>query len=326
MPERRPRAMVIGVGHVGALIARDLVVSGAFSEVVLAGRSEPRVEGVALSLRVLSEYLSNDVKVTRSGADWMGSADVVVVAIKDDYDPRRLLRKEALPQDIERSVRTVGLRLDVPLLAEVADRLSGFRGKIAVVTNPVEICAVLMKRSVASATVVGLGLSVDAARFAMVARRMGYGSDVRKTWFAGNHFDGPVALRSLWPLPAGSDRPSEAHVAQMLSASRTIGPRIVGGLGFTAYDCASVFADDVRWLAGDSVKFEQLCGSLADLETTSGGPLVRLPAGVVESLRLDGLSASEVGAVAEGRERTRRSVRAILDRGLFGYRDQGDRR
>jgi glutamyl-tRNA reductase len=105
----RPNSIaIIGVGRLGSNLAQELIRSGAFSKIYLDNRSESRLESVTLSLRVFASCVGSQIEIIPVREKFPQDADIALITIKENYDPRTLLEKENLPEGFERNVRTIG--------------------------------------------------------------------------------------------------------------------------------------------------------------------------------------------------------------------------
>jgi malate/lactate dehydrogenase len=264
---------IIGVGRLGSNLAQELIRSGAFSKLYLDNRSISRLESVALSLRVFASCVGSQTEIVTVRGKIPNDASIVVITIKESYDPRTLLEREQLPEGFERNVRTIGIRKDLPLVKAVCAKLNGYRGKIVVVTNPVDIFTCLVKGWIPTAEVYGFGVTVDAARLAFCAQQEGVKCTAADCVLGGVHIGRLVQLRSLWNQASPLYLKSELAVEDLLEDVSKIGPAIVRGLGFTLHDCATVFARDLTWLAAKDSTRKYLCVSIGNQSSAVARPL-----------------------------------------------------
>ena len=274
MVEHRRNVLMIGAGRLGMTLSQELVRQRLAGSLFLNTRSVAKLSSCALSLSVYALTVESTTQVFAGAPPDLGSIDLIVIAVKDDYDPRRLLKRaEFLPSGMNRDVRTIGFRRDLPLLGDVCRELKGYRGTIAVLTNPVELMAVAVKRWVPSAQVVGLGLSVDAARLAFVATNSGVPTRPVDCPLGGSHMGVSVPLCTRWTSAAQIRVQSSQQIQRWLTESRKIGPQVVRGLGFSLYDCAAVLAKDLGSLLQPTLGALSVYASLATMNDAWGGPI-----------------------------------------------------
>lgn len=313
------RVLIAGVGKLGGTIAQELMRSGVHDEILLSNRSARRLNGMITSLQVLGSIYES--KTTIKGAPKMSpesDCDLVVIAIKDDYDPRQLLADEQLPDGFESNVRTIGLKRDLPLMVEFCRKISGFSGTVVVLTNPVDIMASLVKRLLPKATVIGFGVSIDAARLAYLARREGLRCKWTDCPLGGAHIGTPIPLKSCWSRDCELFDKGPEKLDELITSAMTIGPEIVSGLGFTLHDCSAVFSRDIDWLAQADADRSLIFASLASGGSAGAIPIGKGPGGLLSG-RADLLSADEVELMKPGRDRVETAVRMIAEQGLFGF-------
>jgi hypothetical protein len=252
---------IFGTGRLGTLLSQELIRADKIGTIYLSRRSRHRLEGICLSLSVFGSVVRSKTRIKPFVPKNLGSVDLVVIAIKDNYDPRELITEERFPSWYPVNVRTVGLRRDLPLLMDVCSLLKRFRGKIAVLTNPVDIVTGMVTAWCPEANVVGLGASVDSARIAYRLSTMGVECDYRELLVVGEHGNKLIPVRRSWPETVLQRVGSSASLRGLLSAAEAIGPAIVNGIGYTSHDCAFVFSRDVLALTGCDARERWIVGS-----------------------------------------------------------------
>ena len=308
---------IFGAGRLGSLLAQEVIRAGTAATVFLSNRSQDRLFGTMLSLQIFSAAVRSNTRVAVFSPDALREVAVAVIAVKDAYDPRLLLGSERLPRGIERNVRTVGIKHDLPLIRDVCRKLSGFRGIVAVLTNPVDIFTVFVKEWLPDAQVFGLGLSVDAARFSFVARRAGFSCSPSDCPFGGTHIGSPIPLRSIWNTRSDVAAQSDDFVRDAMQQAMRIGPDIVRQLGFTLHDCGAMFAEDLSWLVRRDEKRAILCASAGDSNSATGFPFERGDDGAIRRKR--DLAAAEVKALEMSQRRIHELVALIRRNPWVGY-------
>jgi malate/lactate dehydrogenase len=284
----RPSSIaIVGVGRLGSHIAQELIRSETFSTIYLDNRSQDRLESMTLSLRVFASCVGSGTRIIPVGEKFPQEADIVLITLKEHYDPRILLKRELLPEGFDRNVRTIGIKKDLPLVRGVCGKLQGYRGKLIVITNPVDIFTVLVKEWVPTADVYGFGVSVDSARLAFSAQERGIKCSSQDCPLGGVHIGRIVQLRSLWNSRSPLFLQNEFAIDDLLKDARCIGPDIVRGLGFTLHDCAAVFTRDLKWFAGKDPNRKYLCASVGDAHSAAAWPILYSEAqGLYEIFRM----------------------------------------
>ncbi|MFI9811771.1 lactate/malate family dehydrogenase [Saccharothrix variisporea] len=175
--------MRIGVfgaaGAVGGAVAAAVVAQGLAGEVVLVDRAADGVACTAMDLGVLAAG-SAPVRVRVGTAAELAGCEVVVLTASV---PHR-----------DGALRSEFLTANSAVLRELADALSGWRGTLLVVTNPVDVLCLIASRLLPDATVLGYALN-DSWRLAeaigLVTGRAG--SRIR-AWSLGGHGEHMVPL------------------------------------------------------------------------------------------------------------------------------------
>jgi malate/lactate dehydrogenase len=270
----RPDSIAImGIGRLGGSLAQELIRGNTFSKIYLYNRSASRLDSTVLSLRVFASWIGSQTEIQAINDQLPQDVAIVVIAVKEDYDPRVLLKRERLPQGFERNVRTIGIKKDLPLVRDVCVKLHGYTGKIVIVTNPVDIFTVLAKEWVPTAEVYGFGVTLDAARLAYCAQQHGIKCVANDCPLGGTHSEKLVQLRSLWSPQSSFVKQSELVIDELLLSASKIGPAIVRGLGFTLHDCAAIFSRDLAWFAGKDTTRKYLCASVGNDSSATAWPL-----------------------------------------------------
>ena len=176
------------------------------------------------------------------------------------------------------------------------------------VTNPVDIVASYVSRWLPEATVVGLGVSLDAARLAYILS-----GELRKRItrhmcpLGGEHGGNLVPLRALWDGSLLAQLAAHPECETEILKAERIGFTIVEDLGYSVHDCAVVFAEDVAWLsAGCNDSMGTV--SIWD-ETASIGWPVRFREGSLIKIRP--LGKRERRSVREARDRVAAYLQAL---------------
>lgn len=248
------RVAVVGTGRVGTRLAEQLVIDHAADAIYLWNRSQDKLNGVITALGVWRPLISSKVQIDRLAFDQINAIDLLVLAIKERYDPRQLMREPGLPDWLPTDLRYIGCMRDLPSVVEVATKLQSYRGIVLVLTNPVDVFTTLIGEMLPNATVLGAGLTLDAARFQVACEEMfGVPAQEFTCPLGGEHGGILVPLKGLWMQLMGEAKTREVlkHVKEIEERARGYGVRIVEDLGFTCQDCAVVVSKDIGWLLSD---------------------------------------------------------------------------
>lgn len=247
------RVAIIGTGKLGTRLAEQLVLDGHFDEVLLWNRSQEKLRGTILSLNIWANLLNTKTRISQFDWDSVESLNLIVLAIKEHYDPRALLKGNPPPSWIPQQLRYAGLLRDLPQVKSVCEKLINFRGTLAVVTNPVDIITSFVSQFLPQTRVYGLGSSVDSARLSYIASNyLGYKVDPQCIPVGGEHGHQIVAFKTLWSIDQTTYNAISSHVPEWSVTANDVSIRIVTDLGYTLQDCAVTFAEDVAWLAGET--------------------------------------------------------------------------
>lgn len=244
---------IIGTGKIGSHLAEFLLTTPLIEEIHLANRNKDRLEGRLISLQLRAHLLGSKTQVEK--LDWkkINDLDIIAICIKDNYDPRKLLQENELPDWLPHNLRYVGLLKDLPLVELLCgNRLKNYKGIIGVITNPVEITTFFISKWLPQAKVFGLGASVDSARISYIIKNeQEFEIDKYCCVVAGEHGNDLVAVSKLWTAEKKLSKLSRQQIADYVNRATNVGFEIVNKLGFTLQDSAPVFADDIKWILGD---------------------------------------------------------------------------
>ncbi len=314
---RTRNVAIIGLGKLGGRLCEEVVRTGWAGKLLLWNRSQRRLEGMMMSLQVYGTLVGSRTTVGILNPAELSADDVVVIALKDNYDPRDLLSDEKYPGWFTVDVRTVGFRRDLPLVRNVCSMLRNFDGIVLVVTNPLDIFTNLVKHWLPKATVLGLGVSLDAAR--LYTTLIGHQVQVM-SWhdcpLGGEHGKHSVVIESLWKRNPQALGIKGKQLSRLLSQALQVGPRIVAGLGYTLHDCVLVFVDDIRWICEQGATRKWLHASFASSEGATGRPLC-FDNSTCRILPFLGLATVEADLISKAGRRNARLVSRILGHPLF---------
>jgi hypothetical protein len=307
---------VIGMGRLGLRLSEEIIRAGLCQRLLLRNRSQRKLDGAILSLRIIAKLTNRQTSIDVLKKKDLAHADIIVIAVKDEYDPRDLLADEKYPAWFPKDVRTIGLRRDLPLVRNVCNLLSGYSGQVLVLTNPVDVVATFVKEWLPEADVLGLGVSLDAARLCYSLRELGVPvHSWRECPVAGEHGRDLIVLKSLWEENLRNSIDS-AIIDRALQNSAKIGPDIVKGLGYTLHDCILVFFQDIQWLSEPHAGSDLMFGSLGNTEGSIGRPLVRSgDSGRLQAFEI--LADTEKTAIDQAREKVAELVVRIRQASEF---------
>lgn len=266
---------IIGTGRIGTRLAEQLVVDRVSNQILLWNRTSLRLEGTILSLNVWARILQ--LNSTFSILDWenLNSVDLVVIAIKEKYDPREIIVTEPPPPWLPQNLRYVGLIKDLPLLRAVCEKLGEYNGKVVVLTNPVDIMASLVSKWLPNADVFGLGATLDSARLSyLLYNKFSLNVSPYDILLGGEHGSQMVPLKSIWHFNNNINSVTYKEVQNLIPEVKEIGFQIVRCLGYTLQDCAVVFSNDIAWLLAHRQEHKISVFSIWDESACVGLPVI----------------------------------------------------
>ncbi len=233
------RIGIVGLGWVGSSVAISTLQQGAARELLLSDVREGLADGEAMDLAHGAPFYPA-ARVRSAEVEEMVDADAVVICAgrggKPDEPRLELLRDNAA------------------IARDIGRRLSGCRGIVVVVTNPVDVLTHLVAEAsgLSPERVIGTGTMLDTARIRqMLGRELDVSPRSIHAHVVGEHGDSEVALWSsarvggtpLRDLPEW-DRAAEPRVAEDV---RRAAYEIIRRKGATNHAIGLVTAALLRW-------------------------------------------------------------------------------
>lgn len=235
---------IVGTGKIGSALAFELLFNKSISEIRLYNRDSSKLEALITSLSISSFQLRKNIIICELDFNSLEDIDLIIIAVKDTYDLRELSKSKLLPSWLPRNLRYTGIINDYYQLIEVSLKLKSFNGIIGVITNPVEIATKIVSEISLSKLVFGLGVSIDASRFAYemfkVQKILLNPNDIH---FFGEHGNNLNLVKNLSLKTLNYD-----NYKKTIINSTKIGFEIVFKIGYTLYDCIISFSEDIKWL------------------------------------------------------------------------------
>ncbi len=238
---------IIGTGRLGTRLAEQFILDNTCSELYLWNRSQDKLDGTILSLNLWKSILKSEAKIDKLNWAQFNNLDAVVIAIKERYDPR-ILNTNTLPDWLPKNMRYVGIFNDFPILREICNLLINFKGKVIILTNPVDIMTSLAKRWLKNSTVIGLGTTLDSARLTYYLNKLySIKVDYSKVLLFGEHGADLFPIYEYWDnsLIKMIDK---TEIQRIIKEVQKVGFDIVKNLGYSLQDCALIFSHDISWL------------------------------------------------------------------------------
>lgn len=296
------RIAIIGTGRIGTRLAEQLAFDRVCDEIFLWNRSYNKLEGVLLSLNKLMELARVNIKISKLDFRKLNDIDLIVIAIKESYDPRTLGDDGHMGAWLPREdLKYVGLKYDLPQVQQVCRKLKDYKNAILVISNPVDLIASVIQKTVQSARVYGSGVSLDAARLAI---RLSSKTDIqlkgKDVLLAGEHGTNLIPVKSHWSKELANV--PDGLISNCLRESRETRERIVRFLGYTLHDCAHVFFKDIEWLLNTSKEDKCNAFSIWRNRACIGWPVIRdSNTGSIEPI--ESLNEQEIHAITTAEDR-----------------------
>ena len=237
------RVGIIGTGSVGASVAVSTLQSGVADELLLYDVRQAVAEGEAMDLAHGASFYP-PATVRPAAIDEMLDADAVVVCADRGGPPGRS-RLELLGKNAS-------------VIRDVGKQLTGARGIIVMVSNPVDVLTHLMTEAsgLPAERVIGTGTMLDTARLRhAVGRIIEVDPHSIHAYVVGEHGDSEVVLWStarvgLVPLRdwGGWERQREAIVTDSV---RLAGHEVIRRKGATNHAIGMATADLLRCILRD---------------------------------------------------------------------------
>ena len=237
------RVAIIGTGWVGSSVAISTLHSGIVDELLLSDLNTEVAEGEAMDLAHGASFYPT-ANVRTATVEEMVDADVIVIS------SGRGGRPEESRLDL--------LRDNAEIIQEIGRRLTGCRGIIVMVTNPVDVLTRVMVEAsgLPPARVIGTGTMLDTARLRQVLGRvLRLDPHSVQAQVVGEHGDSEVVLWSgvqVGGVPL-RDWPGWTQDQELLFADevRTAASQIIRRKGATNHAIGLVAAELLRCILRD---------------------------------------------------------------------------
>jgi L-lactate dehydrogenase len=311
---------IIGMGWVGSSVAMSTLHSGIARELVLNDLRAELAEGEAMDLSHGAAFYP--AVLVRTGAiEDMRDCDAVVIAAGRGGGPTES--------------RLALLRDNAIIVRDLARRLSGLRGLLIVVTNPVDVLTqiALEASALPPSRVLGTGTMLDTARLRQaLGRELGLDPRSVHAQVIGEHGDSEVAL---WHSAQIGGVPlrrypgwTQNHELRIASEVRRAAYEIIRRKGATNHAIGLVTATLLRWVLRDERRVLTVSRVQFGAHGIEGVAL-SLPTivginGALEVLEPE-LDATESLALQESASKLRAARAALAPRGAKSSRPTDER-
>jgi malate/lactate dehydrogenase len=246
---------IIGTGKIGTRLAEQLILDKVCSNLFLWNRSSGKLKGINISLQIWNYLSHSNTSIYIMRDKDLKKIDLLVICIKENYDPRQMLLEDPPPTWLPRNLRYAGLKKDIILIKKMCEKYRAYKGKVVVITNPVDIMTTYVTKWMPEAQVFGLGISVDKARYEyFIKNKYKISFKEKNIVFAGEH--GNDLISFYCPDRSGSNKKHipKNIINEALKDARKVGFYLVKKLGYTLQDCVIEFSKDIQWLIGNGNK------------------------------------------------------------------------
>lgn len=237
---------IIGVGKIGSQLAFEILKDDFVSEIQIFNRNRNKSKALILSLEIAALQYDKNISIKELDFENINSLDLVVVSIKELYDPRIKLSQNEFPNWFPKNLRYCGFYDDFPIIKTITKKISEYTGIVAVITNPVELMTKYIADNTKSKHVFGLGSSVDSSRMSFaLSKYFDTKISSNKLILYGEHGNNLFTVSNLLP-----DEFKNSNYSDAISKASTIGFDLVKKIGYTLFDCIPTFIEDIKWLLG----------------------------------------------------------------------------
>jgi L-lactate dehydrogenase len=145
---------IVGAGAVGQAIAIAVSAARFGDELVVTSRTFNQAAALAADVQDQCTALASHSRIRAGATSELYVCDAVIIAVRAPFHNTHI-----------RDVRMGGICANAALIAELGRALSGYDGKVLVVTNPVDIMSRLLAEVSANRQVYGIGSALDSARY-----------------------------------------------------------------------------------------------------------------------------------------------------------------
>lgn len=237
---------IIGAGKIGSQLAFEILKDDFVSEIQIFNRNKNKSKALILSFEIAALQYDKNISIKEFDFENINSLDLVVVSVKELYDPRIKLSQNEFPIWFPKNLRYCGFYDDFPIIKTITKKISEYTGVVAVITNPVELMTKYIADNIKSKHIFGLGSSLDSSRMSFALSKY-FDTKIcsTKLLFYGEHGNNLYTVSNLLPTELKNSNYSDA-----ISKASTIGFELVKKIGYTLFDCIPTFVEDIKWLLG----------------------------------------------------------------------------
>lgn len=225
---------IIGAGAVGQTVAALLVGEPWCDRLLITSRTAESTASLVADLDDMSHVVHAGTRVRAVTVADLDQADAVVMCPRAEFT-----------NTATRNVRMAGLAANAPLIAELARTLTGYRGPVVMVTNPVDVLSRLFA-TISGSPTYGIGSATDTARYrAALAAHHRVPVSAVDGYVIGEHGDGAVICASTTTVHGTPCTvPLDLVRAELADRPR----RINAGIGRTRHGPAAAVLSALRKL------------------------------------------------------------------------------
>ncbi|MFA6461015.1 MAG: hypothetical protein WCV90_02015 [Candidatus Woesearchaeota archaeon] len=239
---------IIGMGNVGSNLASSLILTHSVSELMIYSKLSSTCLGLKLDLDDLSTSLDCSVNITATSEikDNLES-DLVVICARSEFTNQN-----------NKDIRSRGLFPNAAMIKEMALSLQGYKGKVLMVTNPVDVmCQVFMEHSgLSSQQISGVGSNIDSLRYRLIlSEKYGFPMNQIEGRVIGEHGDSMVILYDETTFNGDQVSINRDDIGQLVKTRSSV---ISKATGRTKYGPVGVIIKSIRKILGSEDGIEEL--------------------------------------------------------------------
>ncbi|MFH8983447.1 lactate/malate family dehydrogenase [Streptomyces varsoviensis] len=173
---------IVGAGAVGQSVAAALVAAGLSRRIQVTSWKPARATSLVTDLDDLAHLSGSPVRAESCKTADLTACEAIVICLRGTFT-----------NTAKQDVRMTGLQANAPHIAALATRLTGYRGTVIVVTNPVDVMTRLFAEVSGVRRVFGVGSNLDSVRYRLtLARLLGVPASAVDGHVIGEHGDHAV--------------------------------------------------------------------------------------------------------------------------------------
>lgn len=113
---------IIGLGKIGSQLAFEILKDNFISEIQIFNRNKNKTKALILSLEIAAVQYEKSVTVKEMDFSNINTLNLIIISIKELYDPRIKLSQNEFPDWFPRNLRYCGFFEDYPIIKSIAKK------------------------------------------------------------------------------------------------------------------------------------------------------------------------------------------------------------